>query len=414
MYPTLYHAALDLLGLDLQILKLINTFGFFVALAFLAAARCLASELERKHELGLLSSTRRPYEPPRPTTPVDLLVSGLLAFVVGYKVLGIALGGEGLQGGSDTQRYLLSTRGNLGAGIITGLGWMFFRYRELKASRTALEPLEVPEFVEITPREHTMGITGAAALGGLIGAKVFHFLERPRSIIEFFEHPSLSALFSGLTIYGGLIVGAGLVYLYCRRNQLGFTHVADAVAPGLLLAYGIGRLGCQFSGDGDWGIPNTSPPPAALAWLPDWLWAYDYPNNVIGSGVPMAAGGYPGYGTHLVPSVFPTPLYESLMAFALFAVLWGLRKHIQRPFTMFGLYMMLNGFARFWIEKIRVNATYEVLGRNMTQAEIIAVLIFIGGAVLVAVGRKSAPHPAAPPPGSPPPESPPPAAAPPA
>jgi phosphatidylglycerol---prolipoprotein diacylglyceryl transferase len=409
MYPTLYHAIHDLLGADLQILKLINTFGFFVALAFLAAARCLASELERKHELGLLASTRRRYEPPRPTTPVDLLMSGLLAFVVGYKVLGIAFGGEGLQGGTDTQRYLLSIRGNLVGGIITGLGWMFFRYRELKASRSALEPIDVPEFVEITPREHTMGITGAAALGGLIGAKVFHFLERPRSIIEFFENPSLSALFSGLTIYGGLIVGALLVYLYCRRNQLGFVHVADAVAPGLMLAYGVGRLGCQFSGDGDWGIPNTSPPPPALAWLPDWLWAFDYPNNVIGSGVPMATGGYPGYGTHLVPSVYPTPLYESLMAFALFAILWGLRRHIQRPLVMFGLYMMMNGFTRFWIEKIRVNATYELFGRAMTQAEIIGVLIFIGGAVLIAVGRRSASHPAAPPPGSPPPEAAPPA-----
>lgn len=402
MYPTLYHAFHDLLGVDLQILKLINTFGFFVALAFLAAARTMASELERKHALGLLRSTQRRYEPPRPTTPVDLLVSGLLAFVVGYKVLGIALGGEGLQGGSDTQRYLLSTRGNLGAGVITGLGWMFFRYRELKASRTVIEPTEVPEHVEITPREHTMGITGAAALGGLIGAKAFHFLERPRSIIEFFEHPSLSALFSGLTIYGGLLVGALFVYLYCRRNQLGFAHVADAVAPGLMLAYGVGRLGCQFSGDGDWGIPSTSPPPPALAWLPDWLWAFDYPNNVIGSGVRMATGGYPGYGTHLVPPVFPTPLYESLMAFAMFGVLWGMRKHIRRTLVMFGLYMMLNGFARFWIEKIRVNATYELFGRAVTQAEIIAVVIFIVGAVMIAVQLRSAPAPATPPPGSPP------------
>lgn len=407
MYPTLYHAAHDLLGLDLQILKLINTFGFFVALAFLAAARCLASELERKHALGLLASTRRRYEPPKPTTPVDLLVSGLLAFVVGYKVLGIALGGEGLQGGSDTQRYLLSLRGNLGGGVIVGLGWMFFRYRELKASRGLPDAEDEPEFIEVTPREHTMGITGAAALGGLIGAKLFHFLERPRSILEFFEHPSLSALFSGLTIYGGLIVGTLFVYMYCRRNQLGFLHVADAVAPGLMLAYGIGRLGCQVSGDGDWGIPSLSPPPPAVAWLPDWFWAFDYPNNVIGSGVRMAAGGYPGYGMHLVPSVYPTPLYESLAALALFGVLWGLRRHIQRPLALFGVYMMLNGFERFWIEKIRVNATYELFGRSMTQAEIISVLMFIGGAVLIALRLESTPAPSAPPPGSPPSKSPP-------
>src|SRR5690606_9081983 len=228
MYPTLYHAVYDLLGVDLQILKLINTFGFFVALAFLGAARCMALELERKHGLGLLQSTRRPYEPPRPTTPLDLLVSGLVAFVVGYKIFGIAFGEQSLQGGADTQRYLLSTRGHLVAGIITGVGWMAFRYREIKAARTVPEPVNEPEFVEITPRDHTMGITGAAALGGLIGAKVFHFLERPSSIVEFFENPSLSALFSGLTIYGGLIVGTLFVYLYCRRHGLVFVHVADS------------------------------------------------------------------------------------------------------------------------------------------------------------------------------------------
>jgi phosphatidylglycerol---prolipoprotein diacylglyceryl transferase len=401
-----------LLGLDLQILKLINTFGFLVALAFLAAARCLASELDRKHELGLLATTRRRYEPPRPTTPVDLLLSGLLAFVVGYKILGIALAGEGLQGGSDTQRYLLSTRGHLGAGLITGIGWMLFRYREVKAARTVPAPEHVPEFIELTPREHTMGITGAAALGGLIGAKLFHFLERPRSIIEFFEHPSLSALFSGLTIYGGLIFGTLFVYLYCRRNKLGFWHVADAVAPGLMLAYGIGRLGCHFSGDGDWGIPSTSPSPAAIAWLPDWFWSYDYPNNVIGSGVRMATGGYPGYGTHLVPPVYPTPLYESLAAFALFALLWAVRKRIQRPMVMFGLYMIVNGFERFWIEKIRVNATYELFGKSMTQAEIISVMMFVGGAVLIAVRLRQTPTPAREPPSSPPSASPPPEGAP--
>jgi phosphatidylglycerol---prolipoprotein diacylglyceryl transferase len=402
MYPTLYHAALDLLGLDLQILKLINTFGFFVALAFLAAARCLASELERKHEQGLLASTQRRYEPPRPTTPLDLLVSGVLAFLVGYKIFGIAFE-DGLQGGSDTQRYLLSTRGHLLGGILTGVGWMVFRYRELKASRALPAPLDEPELIEVTPREHTMGITGAAALGGLLGAKLFHFLERPRSIIEFFENPSLSALFSGLTIYGGLIVGTLFVYLYCRRNQLRFAHVADANAAGLMLAYGIGRLGCQSAGDGDWGIPNLSPPPAALSWLPPSFWSYDYPNNVIGAGVRMASGGYPGYGTHLVPSVYPTPLYEALAAFALFGVLWAVRKRIDRTLVMFGLYMVLNGIERFWIERIRVNATYDIFGRAVTQAQIISVLMFLGGAVLIAVQMKRTPPAAALPPAAAPP-----------
>jgi phosphatidylglycerol---prolipoprotein diacylglyceryl transferase len=388
MYPTLFHAVLDLLGVELQVLKLINTFGFFVALAFFGAARVLAAELERKHDLGLLPSTRRPYVPPRKTTLADLLLSGLLAFVVGYKLFGIWLGEHGLQGGSDAQRYLLSTRGHFWGGLLTAAAWVAFRLREMRAEGPPLHPEDAPEFVELTPRDHTMGITGAAGLGGLLGAKLFHFLERPRSIIELFENPSLSALFSGLTIYGGLIVGTLAVYLYCRRHRLRFEHVADSVAPGLMLAYGIGRLGCQFSGDGDWGIPNPSPPPASLAWLPHWIWSYDYPNNVLGAGVRMASGGFPGYGTHLVPPVFPTPLYESLAAFALFGVLWAIRKRIAQPLVMFGAYMMVNGFERFWIEKIRVNATYELLGRAVTQAEIISVLVFVGGAILIAVRLK--------------------------
>jgi phosphatidylglycerol---prolipoprotein diacylglyceryl transferase len=390
MYPTLYHAFHDLFGLDIQVLKLINTFGFFVALAFLGAAKILAAELDRKYQLGLLPATRRRNEPVRQTTPLDLLLSGLIAGVIGYKIGGIAFGELGLQGGSDTQRYLLSTRGHVGAGVVAGLAWLVFRYREMKAARAVPEPIEEPEFYEMTPREHTMGITGAAALGGLLGAKLFHFLERPRSIIEFFENPSLSALFSGLTIYGGLIVGTLFVYLYCRRHNLGFAHVADSVAPGLMLAYGIGRLGCQFSGDGDWGIASTSPAPGWVSWLPHSFWSFDYPNNVIGAGVKMASGGYPGYGTHLSPPVFPTPLYESLAAFALFGLLWAVRKRIERPLVMFGLYMMVNGVERFWIERIRVNATYDLFGHAITQAQIISVLMFIGGAALIAVQLKRA------------------------
>jgi phosphatidylglycerol---prolipoprotein diacylglyceryl transferase len=111
---------------------------------------------------------------------------------------------------------------------------------------------------------------------------------------------------------------------------------------------------------------------------------------VIGAGVKMASGGYPGYGTHLSPSVFPTPLYESLAAFALFGLLWAVRRRIERPLVMFGLYMMVNGVERFWIERIRVNATYDLFGHAVTQAQIISVLMFIGGAVLIAVQLKRA------------------------
>jgi len=400
MYPTLYHAFHDLLGVDLQILKLLNTFGFFVALAFLAAARCLASELGRRHAAGLIPVTRRRVEPPRATTLFDVLLSGAVAFVLGFKFFGVALGEHTLQGGADTQRYLLSSQGHMWAGLLCSVLWMGYRARELRStsaaakaatSQAAAKAAAEPEFVEVTPVDHTMGITGAAALGGLIGAKVFHWLERPRTILEFFENPSFDAITAGLTIYGGLIVGGLFVYAYCRRNKLPFAQLCDANAPGLMLAYGIGRLGCQLSGDGDWGIPNLSEPPRVLAWLPSWLWSFDYPNNVIRQGVPMAEGGFPGYGTHLVPLVYPTPLYEVIAAFAIFGLLWYLRTRIQRPLMLFGIYLMLNGFERFWIEKIRVNATYDLFGVAVTQAEIIAVILFVAGAALVWTRLRAAP-----------------------
>jgi phosphatidylglycerol---prolipoprotein diacylglyceryl transferase len=403
MYPTLYHAVLDLTGVELNGLKLINMFGFLVALAFLAAARCLSSELARKHREGWIGTTRRRVEPVQQASPLDLLLSALMVFVLGWKFFGIE---ASMQGGSDAQRYLLSWRGNFWAGLACAAVWMGFRFRELrreKAEAAKTEPAsrkgaksgasessesENSGEEDVPPQDFTMGITGAAALGGLIGAKLFHLLERPRSIIELFENPSLGAIFSGLTIYGGLIVGALFVWLYTRRRNIPFAHVCDANAAGLMLAYAIGRLGCQLSGDGDWGIPNTSEPPALIAWLPQWVWSYDYPNNVIGAGAPMASGGFPGYATHLVPPVYPTPLYESVFAFLSFGLLWYLRKRIERPLVLFGIYMMINGFARFWVEKIRVNATYDLFGTAVTQAEIIAVVLFIGGAGIIAWSRR--------------------------
>jgi hypothetical protein len=211
--------------------------------------------------------------PPKPVTLFDVGLSALVAFVLGFKFFGVALGEYALQGGSDTQGYLLSTQGHFWAGVVTGVVWGGLRSRDLPARKGAVTgeaaagapAAAAPTEITLLPQDHTLGITGAAALGGLLGAKVFHWLERPSTIIDLFTHPSLSALFSGLTIYGGLIVGALFVYGYCRRASLSFEHVADSVAPGLMLAYGIGRLGCQLAGDGDWGIHNTAEMPAALS-----------------------------------------------------------------------------------------------------------------------------------------------------
>ena len=89
------------------------------------------------------------------------------------------------------------------------------------------------------------------------------------------------------------------------------------------------------------------------------------------------------------PGVYPTSLYETLMATVIFAFLWSMRKRWKVPGTVFAVYLMLNGMERFWIEKIRVNAPMEFFGMVMTQAELIATLTFIAGGVLVILLNKA-------------------------
>lgn len=212
---------------------------------------------------------------------------------------------------------------------------------------------------------HTMigSLALVCALWGVAGARLFHILEYPS---QFMGDP-LGMLFSrgGFSIYGGLIVGALAGVFYTRRRAVAIRPMLDAVAPALAIGYGIGRIGCQVSGDGDWGTASNM----ALQpeWLPTWLWAQTYENNV--AGVVIAS-----------PGVYPTPLYEAFMAMIIFGILWGLRgiASATSGFT-FSLYLLLSGFARLLIEKIRINAEYQLLGVSFTQAEFISTLFILGG-----------------------------------
>lgn len=211
-----------------------------------------------------------------------------------------------------------------------------------------------------------------ATLGGMLGARLFHILEYPQ---EFLQDP-WGMIFSrgGLTIYGGWICGTAAGIWFLRRRKFNVLSAADAAGPGMMLAYGIGRIGCQLAGDGDWGLPaNMALKPE---WLPTWLWAQTYTNNILGEVIPA-------------PGVYPTPLYESLAAFALFGVLWLVRKHPFRPGWTFSFYLFLTGFERIWIEQIRVNSRYHIAGLQFTQAELISVLIMtVGLTGLVYFGKR--------------------------
>jgi len=405
MYPNLYFLFQDLFGLEFPFLKLVNSFGLMVALAFVVSSVTLSLELKRKGREGLLSSTFKEVEVGHPASPLELISSGLFGFLVGYKVLWLMLNaGTLFDGLQPPQAHLFSAQGYWGLGLLLAAVMAYLRYREAEAQK-----LDKPrkEKIEIQPHQRTATITMVAAVGGVAGAKFFHLLEYPEELVQFFTDPSLQSFLGGLTIYGGLIVGGLSVAWYSRKHGLGFNALSDAVAPGLMLGYGVGRIGCQVSGDGDWGIPNTSPMPEALSWLPEWMWSYNFPNNVNGVYGPQPAGYtgkliteadpwpiFEGFGTYLSPGVYPTAFYETLMAFAIFGVLWSIRKRLKVPGMLFALYLFLNGMERFWIEKIRVNVKMDFLGLQITQAELIATLMMLAGAALFWIHKKRAKGPA--------------------
>lgn len=259
-----------------------------------------------------------------------------------------------------------------------------------------------------------------AAIGGLIGAKIFNAFE---TWDDFIRDP-IGSLFSrsGLTFYGGFIVATIVFYYYARKHKIPFAHLCDAAAPAVMLAYGIGRLGCQLAGDGDWGVFNsayvtnaegkleqvsaaegnakvfqyhelfhfdtTAIYAPAPSWAPDWIWSQNYPMNVGNEGVRLRDCIHDDYCGVLPVGVFPTPVYEFIACVGLFFLLWAFRRRMRRPWQMFGIYLILNGTERFFVEKIRVNFKYDWGFLHPTQAEIIAVCLILAGIAFLFYSRK--------------------------
>jgi len=254
-------------------------------------------------------------------------------------------------------------------------------YFELKRKENTRQiPVQKKETVKGVITVHPYQLTGnivlIAAIFGIIGSKIFDLFEN----IEAFIRDPLDSLFSfsGLTFYGGLIVAAVAVIYYCHRNKISFPDITDAISPSLILAYGIGRIGCQLAGDGCWGIVNPDPKPSWMGFLPDWVWSFRYPHNVIDEGIRMLACDQ-DHCFILANPVYPTPLYEAMMCLIIFIILWLIRKHLSVPGYLFSVYLILNGVERFFIEKIRINTVHNFAGNNLTQAEFIAVILILLG-----------------------------------
>jgi prolipoprotein diacylglyceryltransferase len=419
MYPDFQYLLQSLFGTEMpEWLSIFKTFGFLVALSFLGAAWTLTKEMKRKEEQGLLQPEFSTIEVGHPASTTDLLWAAILGFIIGYKVGGFF--GNAAEIAPNPMGYLFSIQGNFLVGIIGALLMGYSKFAEKK--KQALPQPEKKRVVTY-PHQRIGEIVIIAAVGGLAGAKIFNAFE---TWDDFLANPLESLLSSsGLTFYGGLIVATLALWYYSRKHNIPFKHLCDAAAPGLMLAYGMGRLGCHFAGDGDWGIFNSAyvtDPDGTLraasaaefqqrvqdfnqyftanfgasvphkfapapSWLPDWMFAMNYAHNVNNEG--MAIANCTGNYCAVLPAgVFPTPLYEFTACMILFAILWSLRKKLKYAWQMFGLYLIFNGIERFFVEKIRVNFKYDWGFLHPTQAEIISVVMVLMGLMLLVFAGK--------------------------
>ncbi|MCE2655914.1 MAG: prolipoprotein diacylglyceryl transferase [Sediminibacterium sp.] len=372
MYPNLYYLIDDLFGVKLNGLRLVNSFGFFVAIAFVASGFVLYSELKRKESLGEFTPTEESIIIGAPASLSELLTSFFFGFLFGYKIIGAFTIADAL---NNTQAFILSLQGNMGAGILVGGIMVYLKWKEKDK-----EKLAKPETRKLLlwPHDRVGDIVLQAALWGFLGAKIFHNLE---NLDELMLDPWGSLIsFSGLTFYGGLILATIAIIVFIRKYNMRVIHFADAMAPTMLFAYAAGRIGCHISGDGDWGIVNSAPNP--FAWLPDWIWSYQYPHNVVNAGVSIP-GCVGNYCNQLPEAVYPTTFYEVIIMFILFLIVWMVRKKITQPGIITGIYFIFAGGERFFIEKIRVNNKYTFLPFQPTQAELISVILIILGIVFL-------------------------------
>lgn len=383
MYPDLSYFLHDLIGTEYDNwTSIFKTFGLFLGAAFFASAVILFKELKRKEKQGLLHPVEKTVFIGKGVNWIEVGTNTLVGFFIGFKIPYIRSNFEAFK--DDAASMVFSMDGNVITGIILALifGGIYY-YGGYKSKLP--EPKKVIQ--KIYPHQRITDITFMAAIFGVLGARLFSIVEN----IEPFLKDPLGTLFagSGLTIYGGLIVAFIAVYIYVKSKGIKPIHVMDAVAPALIVGYAVGRLGCHFSGDGDWGIVAAAQP----SWwiFPDWAWSYHYPHNVADfyQNGPKIEGCVSKYCTYLDPEVYTTPIWEFVMSMVIFGILWALRKRVQIAGVIFFIYCILNGFERFFVETVRVNDRYDYFGLNWSQAQFIAVgLILIGAAAIAYLYRR--------------------------
>jgi phosphatidylglycerol---prolipoprotein diacylglyceryl transferase len=202
------------------------------------------------------------------------------------------------------------------------------------------------------PADWASEMVFVAILGGLIGAKAYYVIDHPGNF-------SLSGVLSGsgLVWYGGLFGGVVAIVIWAWRRRFLTLELFDMAGPCLALGYAVGRIGCQVSGDGDYGKPSSLP------------WAMPYPDGAVPT----------------TRKVQPTPIYETLSMGLLALALWRLRDRL-RPGMMFALYLVGAGLERFLVEFVRRNPE---VAAGLTAAQLWALALLALGLAWLATGLRA-------------------------
>jgi phosphatidylglycerol:prolipoprotein diacylglycerol transferase len=216
--------------------------------------------------------------------------------------------------------------------------------------------------------EYASSIVVWAAIIGIASSRILDIINNfptywadPKSMI-------LSG--SGFVWYGGLFGGILATYLVSRYYKITFLKTIDMCAPALAIGQAIGRIGCQLSGDGDWGLPSKLP------------WAMSYPHAIVGwnsqtvlklnAQGQLVSGFFPGVRVH------PAPIYEAILYTGVFFVLWSLRGKGLADGRLFYLYLILAGAARFLVEFVRINPRIFM---GLSEAQLIGIGMVIFGSI---------------------------------
>ena len=204
-----------------------------------------------------------------------------------------------------------------------------------------------------------IGIVAFATIAGVIGGKLWHVFEDPAALM----HDPTGVLFdrAGFAWFGGLLGGILVLAWQARSAKVRSLTMLDLCAPAAAIGYGVGRIGCLTSGDGDYGKPTSLP------------WGMSFPNGLVPT----------------TQRVHPTPIYEFLVALAIGWLLWKFSEpaqhRLRRPGLITGEYLALSGLARFLVEFIRINPP---LYWGMSNAQVASLGSIVAGLLLALYARR--------------------------